>query len=306
MSAPVLVTGGSGQLALALAATAALRGLPIRRVGRPDFDFDRPATVDAVFAAARPALVVNTAAYTAVDAAESDAEAALRANRDGPARLATLCEAAGIPLIHVSTDYVFDGRKGTPYIETDPTSPIGVYGASKLAGEQAALALCHQAVVLRTSWIYSANGRNFVLAMLNAARKTDRLRVVADQRGCPTAAADLAATILDVASLLRRGWQPAYGGVFHACGSGWTTWHGLASAIFEEAAGYGAPMPAVAAISTAEWPTPARRPPDSRLDCGKLEQTFGLRLPPWRASLARTIEEIFSAQPAAHGAQIAV
>lgn len=296
MTAPILVTGGSGQLARALEASACKRGLALRRVGRPDFDFDRPATIAATFDAARPWLVVNAAAYTAVDAAERDAEAAMGANRDGPTRLAELCEGSGIPLIHVSTDYVFDGNKGAPYVETDPTLPTSVYGASKLAGEQAALALCRKAIVLRTSWVYSPGGRNFVLTMLNAARKTDRLRVVADQRGCPTAAADLADAILGIAARLDRGWRDDYAGLYHACGGGWTTWHGLATAIFEEAARHGAAVPTVAAIATADWPTPARRPPDSRLDCSKLERVFGLRLPPWRAGLARTIDAIFSAE----------
>jgi dTDP-4-dehydrorhamnose reductase len=300
----ILVTGGSGQLALATELAGQSRRLEIRRVGRPEFDFDRPATIDAVVAATEPTLVVNAAAYTAVDAAESDAEAALRANRDGPARLAELCESAGIPLIHVSTDYVFDGAKGVPYVETDPTTPTGVYGESKLAGEQAVLALCPSAIILRTSWVYAPTGKNFVRTMLNAAQKTNRLRVVADQRGSPTAAADLAEAILDVAESLAGGSPLERAGLYHACGSGWTTWHEFALAIFEEAARYGAPAPAIDAITTAEWPTPAKRPADSRLDCGKLERTFGLRLPPWRASLARTVAEIFSPANTGHSASV--
>lgn len=290
----ILVTGGSGQLALATELAARARRREIRRVGRPEFDFDRPATIDAVVAATKPALIVNAAAYTAVDAAESDAEAALRANRDGPARLAELCQSSSIALIHVSTDYVFDGGKGAPYVETDPPSPTGAYGASKLAGEQAVLALCPSAIVLRTSWVYSPGGKNFVRTMLNAARKADRLRVVADQRGTPTAAADLAEIILDIAGSLARGAPDDRAGLYHASGTGWTTWHEFAIAIFEEAASHGTPVPVVEAIATAEWPTPAKRPADSRLDCGKLERSFGLRLPPWRVSLARTVAEILS------------
>ena len=295
MSAPILVTGGSGQLTLALERAARSRERPVRRVGRPEFDFDHPATVDAVFAAAQPSLVVNAAAYTAVDAAESDAEAAMRANRDGPAQLAELCHAAGIPLIHVSTDYVFDGSKGAPYVETDPTSPTGAYGASKLAGERAVFARCSNAIVLRTSWLYSATGKNFVHGMLDTARKRTLLRVVADQCGSPTAAADLAAAIFTIAERIRAGSPSRFAGIYHACGDGWTTWHGFAEAIFEEAARYGAPMPSVDPIRTEDWPSPVRRPADSRLACNKLERVFGLRLPPWRESLARTIAEIFSA-----------
>ena len=297
----LLVTGGSGQLAQALGAaalgTAALGAAgPVAVVGRPAFDFDRPETIARAFDAAAPALVINAAAYTAVDAAETDAEAAFRANRDGPAALAALCRAAGVPLIHVSTDYVFDGTKGAPYVEGDPVSPQGVYGASKLAGEQAVLASGARAIVVRTSWVYAHTGRNFVRTMLAAARKTRSLRVVADQKGCPTTAMDLAEAILAIAALVTgEGWQDRFGGVVHAAGTGWTTWHGLAVAAFEEAARYGAPVPEVAAIRTADWPTPARRPADSRLDCGRLAEVFGVALPGWRDGLRRTIDALAAA-----------
>jgi dTDP-4-dehydrorhamnose reductase len=289
----VLVTGGTGQLATALAAQGGER---VRLAGRPAFDFDRPESVEQEFRTSKPDLVVNAAAYTAVDAAETDVGAPYRANRDGPALLARLCQKAAIPLIHVSTDYVFDGTKGAPYVETDATAPMGVYGTSKLAGETAVLAACRQAVVLRTSWVYAATGRNFVRTMLNAARRTNQLRVVADQIGCPTAAQDLAAAILAVAARISaEGWQPAFGGVFHAAGSGWTSWHGLARAVFQEAARHGMAIPEVTPIQTADWPTPARRPADSRLDCAKLEAVYGHRLPAWRDGLARTIDAIFAA-----------
>jgi dTDP-4-dehydrorhamnose reductase len=289
----ILVAGGSGQLATALAEAGGER---VRRIGRPDFDFDRPESLEQVMRQTGPALVVNAAAYTAVDAAETDAAAAYRANRDGSGLLAMLCQQAGVPLIHVSTDYVFDGLKGAAYVETDATAPQGVYGASKLAGEEAVLASCERAVVLRTSWVYAATGKNFVHTMLNAARRTNRLRVVADQKGCPTAAADLAAAVLGIIDLIEvHGWQQRFRGVFHAAGTGWTTWHGLACAIFEEAARHGLSAPEVKAIATADWPTPARRPPDSRLDCARLAATFAVALPPWRDGLARTIDEIFAA-----------
>lgn len=282
----ILVTGGTGQLATALAASGGRR---VRVVGRPGFDFDRPESVEAAFRAASPALVVNAAAYTGVDAAETDAEAAFRANRDGPALLARLCAASGAPLIHISTDYVFDGLKGAPYIETDPTSAQGVYGGSKLAGEYAVLDACPGALVLRTSWVYAPTGKNFVRTMLGAARKTNHLRVVADQKGCPTTAADLATAILAIAE---RGWRE--GGVFHAAGTGWTTWHGLAVAAFEDAARHGLTPPEVTPIATADWPTPARRPPDSRLDCDRLAEVLGVRLPHWRDSLRATVDAIFA------------
>ncbi len=295
---PILVTGGEGQLARALDAAATARRLPVVRVGRPAFDFDRPESIQAAIRDHAPSLVVNAAAYTGVDAAETDTDAAFRANRDGPAQLAALAHAAGVPLIHVSTDYVYDGLKGEPYVETDPTAPTGVYGVSKLAGEEAVLASAQMAMIVRTSWVYAATGKNFVLTMLNAARRTDRLRVVADQKGCPTAAADLAEAILAVGDCLRdTGWRSAYHGVYHAAGSGWTTWHGLATAVFREAARHEAGTPVVEPIATAEWPTPARRPPDSRLDCAKLNQSFGVGLPDWTGTLSHTIDTIFGRSP---------
>ncbi len=287
----VLVTGGTGQLASSLAARAPGE---VTRVGRPRFDFDRPGTIAETFWSVQPSLVVNAAAWTGVDAAETNADAAMRANRDGPAALAALCREAHIPLIHVSTDYVFDGSKGAPYVETDATNPTGVYGASKLAGERAALDTWDRTVVLRTSWVYAALGKNFVRTMLNAALKADTLRVVGDQKGCPTTADDLADAILAIVARLRTEWKPDFAGVFHAAGEGWTTWHGLAVATFQEAARHGRPMPAVQAIATADWPTPARRPADSRLDCSKLADIFGVRMPPWRPSLARTVDALLA------------
>ncbi len=284
----ILVTGGSGQLATALMHAAGHR--PLLRVGRPEFDFDRPDGVRALLHAAAPQLIINAAAYTAVDKAETDFDAAARANTDGPRILAEYCAATGIPLIHVSTDFVFDGRKGTPYVETDATCPASVYGSTKCRGEEAILATGARAVILRTAWVYAATGRNFVLTMLNAAKKTDQLRVVADQTGCPTAAVDLADAILAIVDrLAEAGWLDDWGGIYHAAGSGATTWHGLATATFEEASRYGVAVPTVTPIATADWPTPARRPADSRLDCGKLAGTFGITLPHWRDALSRTI-----------------
>jgi dTDP-4-dehydrorhamnose reductase len=292
---PILVTGGSGQLATALAAAAGTR--PLLRVGRPQFDFDRPEAFSDILRDAAPSLIVNAAAYTAVDRAETEPEAAARANRDGPALLAEYCARAAIPLIHVSTDYVYDGLKGAPYVETDATNPTCVYGATKLAGEQAVLAACPMAAVLRTSWVYAARGKNFVLTMLRLGAERERLGVVADQVGCPTAAPDLAAVILQIVDTIGdRRWRDQYGGIFHAAGTGSVSWHGLAAAVFAAAARHGARQPTLEAITTAEYPTAARRPPDSRLDCGKLARVFGLRLPPWQASLERVVDEVFQAQ----------
>ena len=200
----------------------------------------------------------------------------------------------GVPLIHLSTDYVFDGSKGAPYVETDRTVPTGVYGQTKLEGEQAVLAACPEAVVLRTSWVYASVGKNFVRSMLGAAQKTDVLRVVADQQGCPTSARDLAVAVLTVADRIADGWVPAYAGVFHAAGTGETTWYGLAEAVFAAAARHGRTRPTVLPITTADWPTPARRPADSRLDCTKLSRVFGVALPPWQGSVERVVGELIA------------
>jgi dTDP-4-dehydrorhamnose reductase len=291
----VLVTGGHGQLATSLkdlASRFADDGWNLHAIGRPAFDFDRPATIEECLAAIGPALVVNAAAWTAVDLAETEVEAARRANETGPGRLAALCAEAGIPLIHVSTDYVFDGRKGTPYREADRANPLGVYGATKLAGEQRVLETGGRSVILRTSWLYGATGKNFVRTMLAAARRQATLRVVADQRGTPTNADDLATAILLLVTQIGAGWKDRFQGVFHATNTGDTTWHGLAEEIFAVAARFGWPRPEVTPIATEDWPTPAPRPADSRLDCGKLDAVFGLRMPDWRPSLARTVARL--------------
>ena len=293
MAGPILVTGGNGQLATSLVETGDER---IRRVGRPEFDFDQPDTIEEVFEAYLPSVVVNAAAHTAVDLAEKEPEASERANHTGPARLAALCAEAGIPLIHVSTDYVYDGRKGAPYVETDPTAPTGVYGRTKREGEEAVLAANPQSIVLRTSWVFSPYGKNFIKTMLGAQLKTSKLKVVADQHGSPTSAPDLADAIMAIiARIETEGFDPAWAGIYHAANTGTTTWHGLAMATFEEAERHGRTMPEVAAIATADWPTPAARPADTRLDCTKLDRTFGVRLPDWRPSLARTVDEVLAA-----------
>jgi dTDP-4-dehydrorhamnose reductase len=297
MTPSLLVIGASGQLAVALGEAARTTGPRLLRIGRPTLDFDRPSSIAEAFAAIAPTLVVNAAAYTAVDAAEDDADSAFRANRDAPAELARLCKAADIPLIHISTDYVFDGRKGAPYLETDTPAPQTVYGASKLAGEQVVLGTCSRAIVIRTAWVYSPIGKNFVRTILTAAQGNRPLRVVADQLGCPTSAADLARVILDIAARLSyEGWEDRYTGIYHAAGTGATTWHGLATATFAAASQFGMDIPTVEPLETVQWPTKAARPRDSRLDCRKLEAVFQLCLPPWQDGVARTVEAIFASR----------
>ena len=292
MAGSILVTGRTGQLAAALADTAPAHSLTLQCLERPVLDIERPASIAQVFSTHAPSLVINAAAYTNVDAAEDDSAAAYRANRDGPATLARLCAAACIPLIHISTDYVFDGRKGAPYLESDVTAPQGVYGASKLAGECAVVTLCPRAVVLRTAWLYSPTGKNFVRTMLAAGERNGNLRVVADQIGCPTSAQDLATVILGIAGQLRDGWNDRCAGIYHAAGAGAATWHELANATFAAAMRHGRRAPNVEPITTQEWPTRAVRPPDSRLDCSRLAAVFGLHLPAWQDSVRRTVDTI--------------
>jgi dTDP-4-dehydrorhamnose reductase len=207
--------------------------------------------------------------------------------------LAAAAARRGVPFIHVSTDYVFDGRKEAPYREEDVPSPLGAYGRSKLEGEAAVRAACPAAVILRTSWVYSPYGQNFVTTMLRLAETHDTVRVVDDQHGAPTAAADLAGAILDLAERLTG--DPGTGGVYHLAGAGETTWRGFAAAIFAGWARRGHRVPRLEAITTAQYPTPAHRPANSRLDCSKIARVFGLRLPPWQTSLERCLDELAGA-----------
>jgi dTDP-4-dehydrorhamnose reductase len=248
--------------------------------------------------ACAPDIVVNAAAYTAVDRAESEPEAAFAINRDGVAELAALCAERSVPLIHISTDYVFDGRKLSPYTEDDPIAPLGVYGASKAAGESALRQRAEQHVILRTSWVYSQFGSNFVKTMLRLAETKDEVKVVADQHGCPTAAEDLAEAIKSIVRAMRSRRQPAFG-TFHLAGQGATNWCDFARAIFEMRAAKGHRTPRVVAISTADYPSAARRPANSRLDCSRIEQAYGIVLPPWRKSLASILEALAGGERAA-------
>ncbi len=245
-------------------------------------DFDDPSSLPALVERIAPDIVVNAAAYTAVDRAESERDAAFRANAQAPGELARACARRDALLVHYSTDYVFDGTATRPYREDAPTSPLGVYGASKLAGEEAIRSSGARHMIFRTAWVYAAHGSNFLRTMLRLAREREELRVVADQFGSPTPApliADVTAAILAQ--------SPRASGTWHLTATGETSWHGFASAIVDRAHGLGllARRPAVTAIATDEYPTPARRPARSCLDCARLQQDFGVRLPDWRAAL---------------------
>ncbi|MCF8709631.1 dTDP-4-dehydrorhamnose reductase [Rhizorhapis sp. SPR117] len=286
----IAVTGSQGQVVQSLIARACNTDDEIIAIGRPILDLAVPATIFPALEAAAPDLIVSAAAYTAVDRAEEEVEAAYAINAAGAGAVAQAASAMGVPIIHLSTDYVFNGRKDGPYLESDPTDPLGIYGGSKLAGEGLVQAACANSVILRTAWVYSPFGHNFVKTMLRLAAGRDALAVVADQTGSPTSALDMADGILAMARNLVADDSPHLRGIFHMAGSGATSWAEFASAIFAVSEPLGGPSARVKSITTAEYPTPAPRPANSRLDCGKLERVYGIRLPAWETSMADVVE----------------
>ena len=291
----LLVTGKDGQVARSLAErAAALPDIELVTTTRAELDLERPETVAAAIAAARPDIVVSAAAYTAVDRAEDEPGPAFAINATGAGAVAAAAAAIGAPIIHLSTDYVFSGDKPDAYQEGDATGPRGVYGRSKLAGEETVAAANPRHVILRTAWVYSPFGRNFVATMLALARDRDSLRVVADQQGNPTSALDIADGILHVAASLGAGARPEHFGVFHLAGSGDTSWSGFAREIFAASGRHGGPTAEVVDIATQDYPTRATRPANSRLRCDRLEQTFGWRAPAWQDSCDRVVARLLA------------
>jgi dTDP-4-dehydrorhamnose reductase len=302
----ILILGRDGQLGRALAQRAQALG-PVLALGRDRLDLRDPAAIASTLAAIRPSVVLNAAAYTAVDRAETERDAAFAVNARAPEALAAACAAQGALLVHWSTDYVFDGSKDGRWLETDPTGPLNVYGASKLAGEQAILASDCAAIVLRTSWVYGEHGGNFAKTMLRLATERDALRVVADQHGTPTRTDRLADAALAIVARARasgdaRGWLHARRGVYHASAAGATTWADYARCVVGTAAG----LPAYAGrlrvaperiepIPASAYPTPAARPANSLLDCGALADTFGVAMPDWRADVVAFVERLAAA-----------
>jgi len=292
----LLLLGGNGQVGRELRRSLAPLGelVVATRDGigaNVSADFDAPPSLADLVRAVSPDVVINAAAYTAVDRAENESAAAFRINAEAPASIARACAAAGILLLHYSTDYVFDGQATLPYREDDATAPLGVYGASKLAGEQEIRASGARHAILRTAWVYAAHSANFLRTMLRLAADRDELRVVADQVGAPTPAAWIADATAD---MLRHGIE--HSGTWHLIQGGETSWHGFATAIMEEAHALGllARKPKVLPITTADYPTPARRPAYSVLDTTRLREDFGIVPPDWREGLRRTLREVES------------
>ncbi len=291
----IVVTGKVGQVVTALLERAP-DSVEVIALGRPELDLADGASIEAAIRAARPDVVVSAAAYTAVDRAESEVETALAINATGAGEVARVSHELLIPVIHISTDYVFDGTKPAPYVESDPVAPLGAYGRTKLAGEQAVIAAHPGAVICRTAWVYSPFGANFVRTMLRLAQTRDDVGVVADQMGNPTSALDIADAIFEIADTLVTHPSEVPRGIFHMTGSGEGSWADMAEAVFAASAAAGGPSATVRRITTADYPTPAPRPANSRLDCGALARGYGIRLPDWRGSVVAVVARLIKEQ----------
>ncbi len=297
MTGPILVFGAEGQTGRELIALASRRRIAAVGLSRLDADITQAEAVRAAIERHRPGLVVNAAGYTAVDRAESEPELARAANVEGAAIVAASSARAGLPLVHLSTDYVFDGKKSGAYVENDPIAPLSVYGRTKAEGEAAVRGAQPHHVILRTSWIYGIHGKNFLKTVLRLANERDELTMVADQFGCPTATADIAEAILQLAPHLVM--NPEVCGTYHFAGTGQTSWHGFAAAIVAYQRPFTGRDPRVVAITTAGYPSAARRPKNSTLDCTRFQMIFGHSAPPWQERVAETVDLLLRTVPAA-------
>ncbi|WP_376711252.1 dTDP-4-dehydrorhamnose reductase [Pseudochrobactrum lubricantis] len=289
----ILVTGRDGQVTKSLQEKLSLQsGIKLIVVGRPEFDLAQPTTVYNAIINAQPDLVVSAAAYTAVDQAEDEPELAYAINAAGAEAVAAAAHKCGVPVIHLSTDYIFSGDSRNPYTEEDLPEPRSVYGHTKLEGERLVALANPQHVILRTSWVYSPFGKNFVKTLLALAPQRESISIVADQWGNPTSAIDLASAILHIADHVTSKSDPAFYGVYHLAGTGDINWSGFTRAIFEISQMNGGPSATVIDISSADYPTKAIRPRNSRLNCRKYETTFGSCMPHWRTSVGLIIEGI--------------
>ena len=278
----MIVIGHHGQLAQSLAERG---GSDVSLLGRPELDLATPGSASPAIRAASPDIIVNAAAFTAVDLAEAEAPQATRINADAAGEIAIAARDLGVPLIHISTDYVFDGTATVPSPETAPTAPINAYGRSKLAGEIAVSAATGDHIILRTSWLVSPFGKNFARTMVDLGQQRETLSVVGDQYGNPTSALDLADAILAIAAHIQDGDRNGLGQAYHVAGTGIASWFDVAVAVQDELARLGRKSATVMPITTTDWPTPARRPAYSALDCSKFARDFGVAMPDWRASL---------------------
>lgn len=295
--ARILVTGGNGMLARDLTPLLTGAGHRVSSPGHRDLDITRPDDLRRAFDALSPDMVMNCAAYTAVDRAEEEPDAAFAVNRDGPAHLAEACAERDVPLLHISTDFVFDGRSRTPYTEDDPTAPLNVYGMSKRDGEDAVRRVLDRHIMVRTAWLFGAHGGNFVSTMLRLAHERTVLRVVDDQTGCPTWTGDLAAAITVMAGHALGGSGPSPWGTFHYCGGGMTTWYGLACAVIEEARRHEAlAVERIEPVTTGEFPRPASRPSWSVLDTARSRSVFGIEPLSWREGVRRMVGSMYGAR----------
>lgn len=289
----ILVTGRDGQVARSLAERGGRGGHQIVTLGRPTLDLgEDPDSIIAAIEATAPDVIISAAAYTLVDKAESEPELAFAVNERGAGAVARAAGKLGVPLVHLSTDYVFDGTKDRPYSEKDTPRPTGVYGESKLAGERVVLEAHDNAAVLRTAWVYSPFGSNFVKTMLRLAEDRDEVAVVSDQRGNPTSALDIADGVIAVASNLASGSDPRYRGIFHMTAAGEASWAEFAEAVFAASASAGGPSAGVKPLRTADYVTAAQRPANSRLDSSRLARIHGIRLPDWRSSLKDVVSRL--------------
>lgn len=289
----IVVTGREGQVVQSLLEKASHRpDMQVIALGRPELDLAKPETVRSAITAIKPDLVVSAAAYTAVDLAEDDAELAFAVNAGGAQAVAEAANACGVPVIHISTDYVFAGDASSPYVETDLTDPRSIYGRSKLKGERLVTQANPKHLILRTAWVYSPFGKNFVKTMLKLAETRDALSVVSDQWGNPTNALDIADAIIHVADYLTM--QPDFSayGVYHLAGTGDTNWSGFARAIFNESIELGGPTATVLDIATADYSTKAVRPANSRLSTTKFQEVFNWAAPGWRSSLRHVVTRL--------------
>lgn len=293
----MVVTGKSGQVARSLLECGQGSGFEVIAIGRPELDLANISSIEPALRNARPDIIVSAAAYTAVDLAESQRLEAFATNAAGAGAVALAANKLGVPIIHLSTDYVFNGVKPGPWLETDPTEPLSVYGESKWQGEQQVASANPDHIIMRTAWVYSPFGANFVRTMLKMGMERDEMRVVADQFGCPTSAHDIAGAILGMARNLKADRDGCLRGIFHLAAQGEANWAQFAEAIFARLAEKTGRIVKVTPITTAEFPRPAMRPANSRLDCAKLKARHGIELPHWRGSLQLVVDRLLEPAP---------